>query len=88
MYQTLNPVSDHEGAYVFWLGGTDLGNEGSWIWLGSREPVPDFAFFDGQPSEGINANWMGWWPTRDGGGDDACDRTFYPLCQIPIELLI
>ena len=81
--QYLKAITDREGAYAFWLGGTDLGFEGLWIWENSREPVGDFVWADGQPDDGITHNCMAW-GTGDVAFDNPCTYKYYPLCQIPI----
>jgi len=71
----------------FWLGGTDLGHEGTWIWISSMQPVEDFVWYKdalGEPHESVNDNCMAWY--RNLGFDKArnypCSDSHYPLCQI------
>merc|ERR1719342_1889091 len=70
----------------FWLGGTDIGHEGTWIWESSVEPVDDFVWYGNEPDNGISANCMIWYRYNgyDKARDAICDNSYYPLCQIPI----
>ena len=70
----------------FWLGGTDIGHEGTWIWESSVEPVADFVWYESQPNDRISENCMGWhrYDGHDKAHDLDCDGSWYPLCQIPI----
>ena len=66
----------------WWLGGTDRGREGDWIWMKSLRPVPDFVWWQTQPNGGLSENCM--YTTVDAGisfWDIACDETHYPVCQ-------
>merc|ERR1719342_1846683 len=55
----------------FWLGGTDIGHEGTWIWEGSIEPVADFVWKENYPRDSISVNCMTW--QRINGYDKAVD---------------
>ena len=71
----------------FWLGGTDLGHEGTWIWISSIQPVEDFVWYKdalGEPHESVNDNCMAWYRNRgfDKARNYPCSDSHYPLCQI------
>ena len=71
----------------FWLGGTDLGHEGTWIWISSMQPVEDFVWYKdalGEPHESVNDNCMAWYRNRgfDKARNYPCSDSHYPLCQI------
>ena len=82
----LRVLMNHEGNYFYWLGGTDRGHEGTWIWENSMEPVADFVWNQGEPNGGINGNCMQWYYGGGGVvGDTRCDYSgVHPLCQIPL----
>ena len=85
----LRAIIDSEGEYYFWLGGTDRGLEGSWIWENSREPVADFVWYGDNPYLGIDGNCMYWYypggaTGPSAAGDCHCLIERYPLCQIPL----
>ena len=78
---------EYSGSTLFWLGGTDIGHEGTWIWESSVEPVDDFVWDENEPGSGITYNCMAWYrkDSVDKAIDYDCDHSFfYPLCQIPI----
>merc|ERR1719300_1162675 len=65
---------ESQGASLyFWLGGTDIGHEGTWIWESSVEPVADFVWQDNEPGSGISYNCMGWFHYDNDGYDKAYD---------------
>ena len=83
----LNLLLNHEGVKYYWLGGTDKGHEGHWIWENSIKPIEEFVWYQGEPNGGINSNYM-LWSFNSGGavGDVPWDyANVHPLCQIPIE---
>ena len=84
----LRVIIDREGGdgdYLFWLGGTDRGLEGSWIWENSRVAVSEFVWIDNEPNNGIDGNCLYWRYDFNGGADAPCTHATsrYPLCQIP-----
>ena len=70
------------GRKTWWLGATDRGREGDWIWMKSLKPVGDFVWWQTQPNGGLAENCM--YTTVDSGigfWDIACDETYYAVCQ-------
>ena len=69
----------------WWLGGTDLGREGRWLYISSLTPVPPQLWSQegGQPNEGVEANCL--YMRRGHGGlyDFICDSHQFPVCQLP-----
>ena len=67
----------------WWTGGTDVGREGSWYWVGSLASVPAWAWNqeDGEPNSGRYANCMTLYATWDGGYDVTCGSNNFPICQ-------
>merc|ERR1711892_326667 len=87
----LDVIDNHEANSNWWTGGTDLGREGNWIWIGSLTPVPDFVFYTGQPNGGKTYNCL-YLAASVGyeGSDWTCDYKrnsypIYPICQQVIE---
>ena len=70
------------GRKTWWLGATDRGREGDWIWMKSLKPVGDFVWWRNQPNGGLAENCM--YTTVDSGigfWDIACDEEYYAVCQ-------
>ena len=75
-------LQDNGVSRDWWTGGTDLGREGHWSWIGSLGPVADSIWYPGQPSGGTAENCLHL-PVSYGflGHDVGCsyDRAF--ICQ-------
>merc|ERR1711892_1565600 len=54
----MNVLGDHEGYHYWWTGGTDLGREGKWTWMGSWTAITDVAWRTSYPNGGIKKNCM------------------------------
>merc|ERR1719500_89196 len=78
----LNVLEDHEGAKVWWTGGTDIGREGQWFWISSLTPVEDLMWHSGYPSTSTGSNCMALHPTFEYEAfNDGCGATYLPICQ-------
>ena len=80
----LDVILDHEGSIAYWMGGTDMFHEGSWIWGNSGLPVQEFIWDINRPYNDSTKNCLLWDGTYDCGHDWYCTSEFYPLCQIVI----
>lgn len=77
-----------EDSVIFWLGGTDLGHEGDWIWQHSDTKTTEFFWADEQPNASTTFNCLtltaeygselGWYDTKCEGW------TYSTICQKPI----
>ena len=47
-----------DGRRNWWLGGSDRGREGDWVWTKSLRPVGDFVWWQTEPNGGLNENCM------------------------------
>ena len=72
-------LEDQTGPRHWWTGATDIGNEGNWFWVSSKETMADFVWHDSQPNDGYNGNCMELCPNQ--GVDVSCAEKFYPICQ-------
>ena len=76
-------LENESGAHQWWIGGTDMGNEGDWFWIKSKEPVAEFIWHQGQPAQGFKGDcaalWSGGYNYE--GDDNSCTRLLYPICQ-------
>merc|ERR1719481_1199740 len=61
IYITALLGQEYQGSIYFWLGGTDIGHEGTWIWESSMEAVADFVWEENHPREAITLNCMYWY---------------------------
>ncbi|XP_050067593.1 pulmonary surfactant-associated protein D-like [Anopheles maculipalpis] len=70
----------------WWLSGTDVGLEGSWVWFSTNKavgtPYGFVNFAAGEPSNSgtngencLSMNIQGTW------NDDACDKLLYYVCE-------
>ncbi|XP_063431478.1 perlucin-like [Mytilus trossulus] len=80
MKGSFNPVK-------FWLGGSDMAEEGSWVWAKSGQPLTYTNWQHGNPDNGNDGDehcmdlredhhWQ--W------GDNNCDEHFYFVCERPL----
>merc|ERR1712025_770007 len=78
----LNAIEEFIGAAYYWVGATDKGREGKWIWISSLEPVDDFVWHTGYPRSSYKHNCMFLHVSWDYEAADATDTvTYYPICQ-------
>ena len=79
----LDSLGDNEGVgYNWWVGGTDLGKEGRWIWLGSLSPVPEFLWQSGYPRNDSKLNCLMFEDAWNYAGYDyRCRYHAMPICQ-------
>ena len=69
----------------WWIGGNDLGWEGNWTWIKSKQPVGDFVWHSGQPASGIKGNCLVLnYGASYEGYDASCTNSYYPICQLNI----
>ena len=73
-------LADHEGAMAWWIGGTDQGREGKWIWISSLTPVENFVWYPNF-ANAETANCMYLDSINVGANDAPCTRTYKPICQ-------
>merc|ERR1711892_444494 len=83
MLMELDALTDMEGAaHDWWIGATDLGKEGRWMWLQSLSSVPDFLWESDFPTQSNKYNCM---YLNDAyhyaAVDTSCQATNYPICQ-------
>ena len=69
------------GPRFYWGGGTDWNSEGRWYWANSLIPIEDFVWAEGEPNDGIRANYLTFWPARGYYMADELTHILYPLCQ-------
>jgi len=82
-----------EDVIDFWLGATDISNEGHWIWIHSVTHVSEFFWVDGQPlcPDGTYAcNCMllraiAGNESDSGWGDANCTQNHPVVCQKPSQ---
>merc|ERR1739845_214047 len=71
------------GEKNWWTGGTDLGLEGEWYWIRSRETVGDYVWYSSEPDQLETYNCL---LLQYGYGylgfDQPCTSAYYPICQI------
>ena len=77
-------IDSQTSNHTWWVGGTDLGRDGKWIWLPSLGNVSSFGWAEGQPDEGPNASCLAMSPERGyKWSDENCiDSAFFPICQV------
>ena len=73
-----------EGSYYYWLGASDLYQEGEWTWINSKDPVGSFIWHSDEPGGGIESNCMLLDDPSHRAFDIPCSNGHYPLCQILI----
>ena len=82
---TLDLQEPHHGVRPWWVGGTDIGREGSWYYSGTLQPVPEDPWYkpDNRPSCGLACNCMCILPNYQYyAADQPCTTNkFYPICQ-------
>ena len=80
-------VADHDGEYKhWWLGGTDKGREGRWVWMNTLSVVEDFVWWSREPNGGLAQNclYKSYVNSYTGLADVLCNNAYYPVCQIII----
>ncbi|XP_069943457.1 perlucin-like protein [Cherax quadricarinatus] len=67
----------------FWMGGTDEGHEGYWVWISDNSAIPlDWHWWPGQPDGGTNANYACIYTPDFYFHSCDNDIKIYALCQI------
>merc|ERR1712215_257475 len=66
----------------WWIGASDLGREGRWIWMDSLSPVESFVWHKAYPNGGVTENCL----YLNSGGkyegyDNPCSVRYFPICQ-------
>merc|ERR1712133_357018 len=78
----LNSIEEFIGTGYYWLGGTDKGREGKWIWMSSLEPVDSLLWQSGYPKANYKQNCLVLHPSWDYEAfDTSCATSRYPICQ-------
>ena len=65
----------------WWTGGTDLGREGRWFWIGTLATVGDFVWQSNEPNGGTGENCLELRSFNFLGNDYACFNERYFKCQ-------
>ena len=65
--------------YYFWLGLTDIANEGQYVWESDNSTVSDFDWKEGFPLGGKDHNCV--LRSSTGWRDLDCSRPCYIFCQ-------
>ena len=85
-------AADPTGQKLFWIGMTDLFQEGTWMWEPSHEMPKYFNWANTEPnnSNGIehfahllNATWNYQW--NDFPNDETYGKEVFALCQITLN---
>ena len=69
----------------FWLGGYDLVNEGTWVWVKKNEYINDYTHWaPGEPSSGTSENCLGLYDGLNYQWNDApCTLEEAFICEVP-----
>ena len=69
-------------SHSWWVGASDIGLEGRWIWMRSLTSVNDFIWHSSQPNIGTRGNCLHIYSGYGyEGDDDPCTYKYYPICQ-------
>ena len=80
--ETYIVVNGHLDSEEVWLAGTDMLQEGTWIWADSMKPVVYTHWAPDEPNNDKGQHCMGMWTSRGFLWDDYyCDLKSYPLCK-------
>ena len=69
-----------------WLGGTDMLNEGEWLWAKTFQPITYTRWAPNEPNNGADQDQhcLGMEKDNDFKWDDnTCSRLAIPLCERP-----
>ncbi|XP_071149469.1 perlucin-like [Mytilus edulis] len=73
-----------------WLGGTEMLNEGEWMWAKTFQKITYFRWAPNEPNNGAaasNQHCLGMEKDQDFKWDDnTCTKLAVPLCERPIDL--
>ena len=66
-----------------WLGGTDVEQEGKYVWGHPGEVITRFFWIPGQPNNYRNQDCMNYYKDKGffGWADDYCVESFHFMCE-------
>merc|ERR1712126_713805 len=77
--------------YSFWLGGNDIGTEGDWYWIHSRNSIDEDLWYTDRPTDHDYLNCMSFTNSISNFGcygywlDRGCLENHNVICQKPYE---